>query len=87
MTKLVLAVSTTIVIVVFAICNSHHVELNFAVGRFESRLIFLLLTSFICGMTVPVFYRLYRSAELKKQRKREAALQEMIERVDQDIAA
>jgi uncharacterized integral membrane protein len=87
MTKSILAVATTIVIVVFAISNSHHVDLNLAVGKLEIRLIFLLLVAFLIGMTVPVFYRLFRSAEEKRQKKREAELQQVIERIDHDIAA
>ncbi len=87
MNKLVLAILTTMVIVVFAICNSHHVDLNLAVGKLEIRLIFLLLVAFLFGMTVPGFYRLFRSAEDKRRRKREIELQKVVDRIDRDIAA
>jgi uncharacterized integral membrane protein len=87
MNKLVLAILMTIVIVVFAICNSHHVDLNLAVGKMEVRLVFLLLTAFVVGMMVPVFYRLYRSADEKRLRKRETELQQAMERIHHDIAA
>ncbi len=88
MIKLALVVLTTIAIVVFAISNSHHVDLSLAVGKsIEVRLIFLLLSAFIIGMMVPVFYRLFRRLDQEKLLKRESELQQAIDRVEQDIAA
>lgn len=86
MTKLALTVLATIVIVVFAISNSHHVDLSCGVGKpVEIRLIFLLLTAFIVGMAVPVFYRLIRRLDRDTLVKRENELQQAIERVNGDI--
>ncbi len=88
MIKLTLTVLATVMIVVFAISNSHHVDLSLAVGKpVEIRLIFLLLSAFIIGMTVPVFYRLVRRLDQHKLMKRENELQQAIERVDQDLVA
>ncbi len=88
MVKLVLAVLLTIVIVVFSISNSHHVDLSFALGDpIQVRLIFLLLSALILGMAIPVFYRLIRHLDHNKLVKRENDLQQAIERIDQDIAA
>lgn len=86
MIKLALAVLATIVIVVFCISNSHHVDLSCGVGKpIQIRLIFLLLSAFIIGMAVPVFYRLIRRLDRDKLIKRETELQRAIERVDGDI--
>ena len=88
MIRLILAVLATIVIVVFAISNSHHVDLSLAVGKpVEIRLIFLLLSAFIVGMAVSVFYRLFRRLDQHKLMKRENELQQAMDRVEQDIAA
>ena len=88
MVRLALAVLLTIVIVVFSISNSHHVDLSLALGDpIQVRLIFLLLSAFIIGMAVPVFYRLIRRLDRDKLIKRESELQQAIERIDQDIAA
>ncbi len=88
MIRLGLAVMATVVIVVFAISNSHHVDLRIAIGEpVQIRLIFLLLSAFIAGMVVPVFYRLYRRLDLDKQLRRESELQQAIDRVEHDIVA
>ena len=88
MIRLGLAVMATIVIVVFAVSNSHHVDLRIAIGEpVQIRLIFLIMSAFVAGMVVPVFYRLYHSLEHQKLARRENELQEAIERVEHDIAA
>lgn len=88
MVKLALAVLLTIVIVVFSLSNSHHVDLSFALGDpIQVRLIFLLSSAFIVGMAIPIFYRLIRRLDHDKLVKRENELQQAIERIDQDIAA
>ncbi|MHC4176050.1 MAG: hypothetical protein ACYSWU_01000 [Planctomycetota bacterium] len=88
MVKLALAVLLTIVIVVFSISNSHHVDLSLALGDpIQIRLVFLLLSAFIVGMAVPIFYRLIRRLDHDRLVKRENELQQTIERFDQDIAA
>ncbi len=87
MSKLVIAMLATILIVVFAICNSHHVDVNFPVGKLEIRLIFLLSISFLIGMTVPVFHRLFRGMNEKKRKEREAELEQVIERINKDITS
>ncbi len=85
MVRLVLAVTATIVIVIFAISNSHHVDLRVAIGDpVQIRLIFLLLVAMIIGMTIPVFFRLLRSLDRQKVMKRESELQQAISRVEQD---
>jgi len=87
MIRLGLAVAATIVVVVFAISNSHRVGLSLGIGEpAEVRLIFLLLTAFIAGMVVPVFFRLLRSIDHQRLQRRENELQRAINRVEQDIA-
>jgi uncharacterized integral membrane protein len=86
MIRLALAVIATIVIVVFCFSNSHHVELSCGVGRsIQLRLIFLLLTTFILGMAVPVFFRLIRRLDSERNLRREMELRQAAERVDEDI--
>ncbi len=86
MIKLTLAVLTTIMIVVFAISNSHHVGLSCAVGKpLEVRLIFLLLSAFLIGMLVPVFYRLIRRLDSERQLRRENELRQAVERANGGI--
>ncbi len=86
MIRLALAVFATIAIVVFAISNSHHVNLSCMVGpAVEVRLIFLLLTAFVAGMAVPIFYGLIHRLEREKQLRRENELRRIAERIDPDI--
>jgi len=88
MVRLVLAVMATVLAVVLAISNSHHVELSLGIGKtVEIRLVFMLLTAFIIGMAVPVFYRLIRRLDRDKQMKRERELHEGKQRADWDLAA
>ncbi len=86
MIRLALAVFATIAIVVFAISNSHRVNLSCMVGPgVEVRLIFLLLVAFLAGMTVPVFYGLIHRLDREKQLRRENELRRMAESIDPDI--
>ncbi|MCP4678534.1 MAG: hypothetical protein GY854_24095 [Deltaproteobacteria bacterium] len=68
MMKLVTAIIATILVVAFAISNSHHVQLSFGFGTpVNIRLVFLLLSTFFLGMTVPVFARLFHNLKRKNQ--------------------
>ncbi|MFC1596779.1 hypothetical protein ACFL5Q_02425 [Planctomycetota bacterium] len=86
MIRLALAVFVTIAIVVFAMSNSHHVNLSCMVGPgVQVRLIFLLLIAFLSGIAVPIFYGLIRRLEREKQLRRENELRRMAECIDPDI--
>jgi len=86
MVRLALAVLITVVIVVFSISNSHHVDLSCCVGKpIQIRLVFLLMSTFFIGMAVPIFYRLIRRLDHDRLMERENNLQQAIERVDRDL--
>jgi len=86
MIKLALAVLATIAIVAFVISNAHHVDLCFpACKPMAIRLIFLLLSAFVVGMLVPVFYGLIRRLDSERQLRRENELRQAVERVNGDI--
>jgi uncharacterized integral membrane protein len=86
MARLALAVLITIVIVVFSISNSHHVDLCCAVGPpIKIRLIFLLMSTLLVGMAVPIFYGMLHRMKRREQMKRENELQQAIQQVDRDI--
>ena len=51
MIRLLLAIVTTVGVVVFVMVNTHHVPLSFIVGPpVRIRMIFLLMVTFIAGM-------------------------------------
>ena len=86
MVQLVLAILITVVIVVFSVVNSHHVQLSFVIGApVEVRLVFLLMCTFFVGMAVPTFHRLVRRLKRDKELKREKELQQALQRVDRDL--
>lgn len=88
MTKLTLAILITVLVVVFAISNSHHVDLCCPVGQpIKIRLVFLLVSTFVAGMAVPIFYGMVRRIRRREQMKRGTELRKAIQQVDRDIVA
>ena len=86
MFQLALAILITVVIVVFSVANSHHVQLSFIVGApAEVRLVFLLMCSFFMGIVVPIFYQLIQRSKSDKKMKQEKELQQAIQLVDRDL--
>lgn len=86
MFQLALALLVTVVIVVFSIANSHHVQLSFVVGApIEVRLVFLLMCAFFMGMVTPIFYQLIQRLKRDRKREQEKELQQAIQLVDRDL--
>lgn len=74
MTRLIVSIVATIVFVGFAMANTHHVALSFVIGApVEIRMIFLLLTTLVIGMTIPVGFQVIRRA--RQARRRQLAMQ------------
>jgi uncharacterized integral membrane protein len=72
MLQLLVAVMLTVTAVMFAMANTHHIELNFVVGDpVEVRLIFLLLATFMAGSTVSYLHVLLTRVTRGLQRRRE----------------
>jgi len=70
MARLIAVVLITVVIVVFAMANMHHIELSLVVGKpAQVRLIFLLGSAYLAGMVTSVLWgmarKLQRSRELR----------------------
>jgi uncharacterized integral membrane protein len=71
MSRLLLAAAATITLVLFAMANSHHVELSYIVGEpIRIRLIFLVACAYAAGMATSYFYQLV--AQLGRRRRRAA---------------
>ena len=86
MVQLALTILITIVVVVFSVANSHHVQLSFVIGApAEVRLVFLLMCAFFMGMVAPIFNRLIQRLRRDKKTRREKELQQAIQRVDRDL--
>ena len=86
MARLTLTVLITVVIVIFSLANSHHVQLSFVVGKpIEIRLVFLLNCAFFMGMIVPVFHQLIQRVKREKKIKQEKELQQVLHQVDRDL--
>lgn len=86
MIQLIITVLMTIAVVIFSITNSHHVELSFVIGApVKIRLIFLLLSTFITGMTVPIYFHMVERLKNNKKLKMEQEFQEAVKRVDRDL--
>ncbi len=86
MFQLALAILVIVVIVVFSIANSHHVQLSFVIGApIEVRLVFLLMCAFFMGMVIPIFYRLIQRLNSDRKTEQEKELQQAIQLVDRDL--
>ena len=72
MLRLVVTILATIVIVAFAMANTHRVELSFVIGApVEVRLVFLLATSFVVGLATAMFVQLVGSVRARARARRE----------------
>lgn len=72
MLQLFVAVVLTILAVMFAMANTHHVELNFVLGEpVEIRLIFLLVATYFAGGSTAYLYLLFSRVTRGFQRRRE----------------
>lgn len=68
MVRLVVAVALTVAFVSFAMGNTHHVTLSFVVGKpVRVRMIFLLLSTFLIGVTFSMFVALVKKARLRRR--------------------
>ena len=76
MAQLVAAVVATVVVVVFAMSNTHHVHLSMGLGApFQIRLISLLGAAFLAGMVTSWISQLARRAARQAHlRRRKAAI-------------
>ena len=69
MKRLILSITATVILVGFAMANTHHVALSFVIGApVEIRMIFLVLTTLLVGMAIPVGYQVVRRARLSRRR-------------------
>ena len=73
MVQLFFAIVATVVVVVFAMANTHHVQLSFALGApFHVRLITLLVVAYAGGLITAWFYtmivKVRRNSELRRRR-------------------
>ena len=86
MGQLFLAVVTTIGIVLFAMANTHHVELSYVVGApIQIRLIFLMAISLITGCTATLLAQMILRVVRKT---RDQALERFVEaRTDLEVEA
>lgn len=61
MPRLVIAILATVLVVAFAMANTHRVELSLVFGRpAEIRLIFLIGTTYIAGVLTGTFWGMVR---------------------------
>ncbi len=68
MTRLIVAIAATVLIVGFAVANTHHVDLSLVFGApVQVRLIFLLASTFSLGALTGILVRLI--AEVRKERR------------------
>ena len=83
MPRLVLAISATVLLVAFAMANTHHVELSLVFGRpAEVRLIFLIGTTYVAGVLTGTFWGMVRrlkKAESKPPRLEPVEPRELLE--------
>lgn len=69
MLQLLLAAIGTIVIVLFAIANSHDVELSYIIGEpIRIRMIFLLASVFMAGWVTAYFYQVISQVSRRRRR-------------------
>lgn len=82
MGRLIILISTTVIVVVFAMSNTQDVELSLVFGEpVEIRLIVLLAIAYLGGAVTSFFYQtitqINRRAERRKLRSRQTALAKM----------
>jgi uncharacterized integral membrane protein len=87
MAQILIAILLTIVLVVFAMSNSHHVYLAYGFGEpIQIRLIFLLAVTFFSGVTFAWFWSMFSKVKTKRMARRSAAIKKTsvtaIEEVD-----
>lgn len=76
MLQLVVAVLLTILAVMFAMANTHHVELNFVLGEpVEVRLIFLLAVTYAAGGATAYLYGLFNRVSRGLRRRRDRLME------------
>jgi uncharacterized integral membrane protein len=69
MLQLIVAAVVTILVVLFAMANNQHVELNYIVGEpLRIRLIFLLACVFAAGMVTSYFYQMVSQMNRRRRR-------------------
>jgi len=72
MLRLVVTVLATVLVVAFAMANTHHVELSFVLGApVQVRLVFLLASSFVVGLLTAMFVQLVGSVRARSRARRE----------------
>jgi uncharacterized integral membrane protein len=68
MVKLVFVIFGTVVMVVFAMANTHHAELSFVVGKpAEVRVIFLLGSAYLAGVVSTVLWTMARNIQRTRE--------------------
>lgn len=76
MAQLVVAVLSTVALVLFAMANTHDVELSYVVGSpIRIRLIFLLAVAFLSGVVSTLFYQMVSRVALTARRRAQRAWQ------------
>lgn len=64
--RLVIATALTVLIVIFAMGNAHHVEMGLVFGKpLEIRLIFLLAIAYVAGVVTTAFFVAIRNVRQK----------------------
>lgn len=75
MIQLFIAILVTIIVVMFGMANTHHVELNFVLGDpVEIRLVFLLAATYVAGGATAYLYVLFSRVARGIRRRRERML-------------
>lgn len=71
MVQLILAAIATVLVVLFAMANNEHVELNYVFGEpIRIRMIFLLACVFMAGMLTSYFYQVISQMNRRRRRMR-----------------
>ena len=69
MLQLIVAVVLTVVVVLFAMANSHHVELSYVMGEpIRIRMIFLLAVAFLAGAVSTYLYQIANRVSRRSRR-------------------
>lgn len=85
MKLLILSIVMTLAAVLFALANSHRVEVSVIFGApIQIRLIFLLGTAFLTGAAVPCFFFLVRRVRVQRAARR--AGQDRLPSADEPVA-